>query len=88
MISYNLKDWVTQTTILPSFQSDQSLISLKLKHLDDCERGKGYWKMNTNLLQDKVYQEQFEAKLPEYLEKYKKLDDQQVWELIKYDMEI
>ena len=70
MISYNLEDWVTQTTILPSFQSDHSPITLKLKYLDDCEREKGYWKMNTNLLQDKVYQEQFEKKLPEWLEKY------------------
>ena len=69
-------DWITQATILPSFQSDHSPISLKLKYLNYCKRGKGYWKMNTNLLQDKVYQEQFEAKLPERLEKYKKFDDQ------------
>ena len=86
IISYNLMDWVTQTTILPSFQSDHSPISLTLKYLDDCERGKGYWKMNTNLLQDKMYQEQFEAKLPDWLEKYKKFDDLQVWGLIKYEI--
>ena len=48
------------------------------------KEGRVIGKMNTNLLQDKIYQEQFEAKLPEWLEKYKKFDDQQVWKLIKY----
>ena len=48
--SANLAYHITNTEIVPSVSSDHSLIKLKLELKGITKRGKGFWKMNNDLL--------------------------------------
>ncbi len=54
LISDSLKEFVTNTDILPGYKTDHSLITLELTFSEQ-ERGRGLWKFNSALLHDKDY---------------------------------
>ena len=56
-------------SIQPSFQSDHSIIIMKLQ-LNDVKRGKGLWKLNNSLLYDKEYVDIINNKIDEIKTQY------------------
>ena len=54
-ISEALHDYASLVDILPCIRSDHDAIVLQLKSVDDSDRGRGYWKMNTSILDDEDF---------------------------------
>ena len=50
-ISYQVKS----TDIKPGYESDHSIITLKIELLNTIARGPGFWKFNNKLLRDREY---------------------------------
>ena len=84
LISESLHDNTQNVDILPAFRSDPSGISLLLKGDNEEKRGRGYWKLNTSLLDDNVFCNSLRTELTSWLEQGNHLDSQQKWEWIKY----
>ena len=55
IISKNLSYQVSHTSIKASIKSDHSIISITIKFTSTQRRGKGFWKMNLNPLNNKEY---------------------------------
>ena len=54
IVSEDIFQLVTKSSIVSGYRTDHSGISLKIK-FQDAERGQGYWKFNNSLLKDKDY---------------------------------
>lgn len=54
LISEELMNRVEQTSILPGYKTDHSLITMELR-LANITKGKGFWKFNNSLLKDSLY---------------------------------
>ena len=81
--SFTLLSKTYDCKTLPGYRTDHSAISLKL-NLNDIPRGKGYWKFNNNLLQDKEYVGKVKLCINQILEEtVNAADHQYIWELIK-----
>ena len=53
--SRHLNYQISDSNLKPGFKSDHSLIKLVVDLLHTHQRGKGYWKFNNSLLNDKTY---------------------------------
>ena len=53
---------VNAVGISPAFLSDHSAITLQLEE-NQSERGPGFWKLNTSLLQDQIHRNKIEKLL-------------------------
>ena len=86
LTSDEIHDLVTDLDIIPSVCSDHSCITMKLCFLREGNRGRGYWKFNSQHLQD----EEFVANMSQLLETSKRsygdIKKRVVWELIKYEI--
>ena len=85
LISYNIVSFVEEVNILPSIKTDHSLITLSLNP-HDLDKGRGYWKFNTSLLNDSLYVENVKTLIKETISIHKdnqEMDEQFLWELIK-----
>ena len=51
LASFEMVGFIEKSDILPSFKSDHSVVTLDI-YLHKEERGRGFWKMNTNHLRD------------------------------------
>ena len=93
-------DWMTrvlQTRISPGYRTDHSLITLKL-NIGNMSRGRGFWKFNSSLLQDKDYVDIVKNVIKETVEKYSinvnssnnncnfDVDDQTFFEMLKLEI--
>ncbi len=54
LISKELMSYIENSTILPGYLTDHSLVLLELR-LNDFVRGRGFWRFNNSLLKDPVY---------------------------------
>ena len=54
IVSETLMDHIDQCDIIPGYRSDHSIIQLKLT-INKFERGKGTWKLNSTVLENKTY---------------------------------
>lgn len=68
LISNSLQDLIKDVNIIAAIRSDHSAIFLHLQEIEECQRGPGFWKMNTSLLTD----ENFVQKMKEKLDQWKK----------------
>ena len=60
LVSKSIEHKVTKANIINVPLSDHSAVSLNI-NISDCQRGPGFWKMNTDILNSKVFQNTFEA---------------------------
>lgn len=60
LISENLFSDIEDTSILPGYRSDHSIVLLSLK-LNKFEKGHSFWKFNNSLLKDKTYVDQIKT---------------------------
>ena len=83
LTSISLSYLITNTNISPGNSSDHSIISLTIKTSEISKRGKGYWKLNNNLLNDKDYVNLINDKLTEIKANVQMADKTQLWEYVK-----
>ena len=69
---------------MPSIKSDHSLLSLEISLADEPKRGKGTWKLNVSLLEDKEYIEAMRSALNYAIKDAENLKDPSLsWDFIK-----
>ena len=78
-ISYMIK----KTEIKPGNSSDHSIITITLDLLDTLKRGKGYWKFNNDLLNDKDYVELIKDTIQDIQENTNMENKNTLWEFTK-----
>jgi hypothetical protein len=82
LISDSLQGYYDNSDILPGYLSDHSCTTLKLK-LHDNPRGRGFWKYNKTLNQDKLLKEELIKTIEETVRENKDADDSLLWDLMK-----
>ena len=93
IISANMYQYVTEINILPGYRTDHSLIIMKLK-LINIEKGRGFWKFNTSLLENTHYINKVKSTIKSAVQKYSNtatenqtnVDDTLMWEMIKMEI--
>ena len=70
--------------IMPSVQSDYSALKFNFCTVQNEARGRGYWKFNNSLIQDKEFVEAVKNEIPNFLESASSFDDPMMkWEFVK-----
>ena len=82
LISFGLVNLIEKCDILPSLNSDHSMITCKIV-LNNSERGPGYWKLNTSLLMDTEYKIMVKQTIDTTLEDNKGANPNTMWDIIK-----
>ena len=73
---------------MPNIFSDHSALILPIC-LDEetAPRGAGYWRFNNSLSSDNEYVALLRSKIPEFVEKYKEVEDKGLfWEMVKMEI--
>ena len=78
LISKSLDPFAKHTDIVKNIYSDYAVIVLNLK-LSDIERGRGYWKMNNQIIATKRFQECFENWWQEWVLTRKDFSNLRLW---------
>ena len=81
LISSTLVQFVENCVITPGIKTDHSAVILEL-NLSTTQRGPGYWKFNTSLLQDEEYVKGMNTLLDIELDQEYK-SKKEIWEIIK-----
>ena len=87
MVSKFASDMVNKASILSSFCSDHSCISLDLSHLATDNKGNGFWKFNNSLIEDSDYVNSMKRLIGRWDVTYNYILDKRVkWDIIKYEI--
>ena len=76
---------IEKCSIIPGFLSDHCFVELELV-FEETIRGRGYWKFNTSLLEDKNYLDTINEVIDYADFRYPELDPGLKWEMIKQDV--
>ena len=83
-ISDHLQDQIDQVDIIHSIQSDHSTLKPKVCGTKR-SKGPSYWKLNSSLLQDKVFTELLKTEIPKFFQESEELRNLMMrWEYLKY----
>ena len=89
LTSEHLLNFIENVDILPVIQSDHSLLKLSLKTGNKHEKGRGFWKFNSSLLHDPLYDDKIKNVFRETAQNYEGLEDKRlIWEIIKLEIRI
>ena len=78
-------DHIKNTEIIPSIKSDHCAVTLEFQEVETRVSGKGYWKINSSILDEEEYIKQLQANKIKWLEEFKDIEDpRMIWELFKY----
>ena len=84
-ISSELQEDVSEININPSIGSDHSILHLKISLNKHANRGRGYWKFNNYLLEDKSFVEKNKSHIQDVIQETFDLPDPRVkWVFLKY----
>ena len=87
MLSESLQDSIEIMDIIPSVQSDHSVLKLKITPINGRTRGPSSWKFNNSLINESNFVEQMKLKIPPFYQKSLELSDARGrWEYMKYKM--
>lgn len=87
LVSSHLNSAINKVEIHPGRRSDHSIISLAIQSQDVDTRGRGFWKLNTSLLQDSAYVEKIRDCIARSKVKYSEVEDKRtLWDLIKCEI--
>ncbi len=88
LVSRNLEYSVKNTEIQPGRRSDHSIVIVQLSRVSEGKRGKGFWKLNTSLLKDKLYLEKIRGCIQNSKANYAGTtnDKRLLWDVIKCDI--
>ena len=84
--SEHLLNNLEKVEILPSVRSDHSLLHLKINSHGNQNRGKGFWKWNSDLIHDQIYVENVKRIIREKIVEYDIPDIGLKWDLIKLEI--
>ena len=83
-ISDILQGYCTNTDIVPSVRSDHSSVTLSLRAIENI-RGKGYWKLNSTLLDERDYVNGIRQEYPLWIKEADTFENEMMaWEYVKY----
>lgn len=82
LISNALVQYVKEIDIKPSYNSDHAIIKMNC-NFTDMPRGKGFWKLNTTLLDDQEHNSLIAPAVDSTLTKYQNENPALQWEMIK-----
>ena len=87
-ISKFLQKLIQECRIMPNIFSDHSALILTICFDEETAlRGPGYWRFNNSLLSDNEYVALLRSKIPEFIEKYKEVEDKGLfWEMVKMEI--
>ena len=89
LISNSLQDLIKDVNIIAAIRSDHSAILLHLQEIEGCQRGPGFWKMNTSLLTDENFVQKMKEKLDQWKKEGEEFSDVRVaWDWIKYNVRL
>ena len=73
---------------MPNIFSDHSALILPICFDEEtAPRGPGYWRFNNSLSSDNVYVALLRSKIPEFVEKYKEVEDKGLfWKMVKMEI--
>jgi hypothetical protein len=84
LVSNSLENQTCNTSICPGYKTDHSLITLEIQ-LYDAKRGPSYWKLNSSLILDPIFQQKVRDTIKEETadDLNSTLNPSNLWELIK-----
>jgi hypothetical protein len=82
LISDSLQGYYENSDIIPGYLTDHSCTTLKLSFHDN-QRGRGFWKYNKTLNQDKKLKEQLEKTIEDTITENEGANDGLIWDLMK-----
>ena len=85
LISDDIIGNTVSTNISPGYKSDHSLVSIDFDFASQ-PRGRGFWKLNTNLLTDIDYVEKINCCIDEAIDKYRLENPDLKLELVKMEI--
>ena len=85
IISMGLSSHVKEASILPAYCTDHCMLSLGLNLMDQ-QRGRGFWKLNNQLLQDQDYLTKIKEVIKDTIRINHQADEQLLWETIKLNV--
>ena len=89
LISNSLQDLIKDVNIIAAIRTDHSAIFLHLQEIEECQRGLGFWKMNTSLLTDENFVQKMKEKLDQWKKEGEEFSDVRVaWDWIKYNVRL
>ena len=78
-------DHIKNSEIIPSIKSDHCAVILEFQEVETRARGKGYWKVNSSILDEEEYMKQLQANKITSSKEFKDIEDpRMIWELFKY----
>ena len=84
-VSRELQEDVLEININPSIGSDHSILYLKIFLSKHANRGRGYWKFNNSVLEDRIFVEKIISHVQDVIQETSDLSDPRVkWEFLKY----
>ena len=83
-----LQNLTQECRITPNIFSDHSALILTICFGEQtAPRGPGYWRFNNSLLTDNEYVALLRSKIPEFVAKYKEVEDKGLfWEMVKMEI--
>ena len=75
LISDSLQHEVETISIIPSVQSDHSVLKMKLSSLQERKQGPSHWEFNNSLLYDNTFVTKRKEKIPEFYNESAELND-------------
>ena len=84
ILSEGLQDSIEIMDIIPSVQSDHSVLKLKISPINERTRGPSSWKFNNSLVHGSNFVEQMKLKIPSFYQESLELSDARGrWEYMK-----
>ena len=75
LVSDDIQSEVKSCEFLFSLSSDHSPVKLKMQSISTDTRGRGYWKFNNSLLQNKQFVSDMKNKINEVVSTFRDFDD-------------
>ena len=86
LVSCSLEYLINKAVIKPGYHSDHSIITIELELVDTQRRGRGYWKFNNSLLNDKQYVTLIKDTISSVLANTNYENKNLLWEYLKCQM--
>ena len=84
LMTSSIQEEVENVDVIPEIRTDHSAISMHINGIKEIRRGPSFWKFNSSLLEDEVYNKLVTDKYSDWLEEGKDLQDPRVlWDFIK-----
>ena len=85
LISDQLHGQTEATDIIPSLQSDNTTVRMRVNETQHSTEGRSYWKFNNSLTQDDAFVQALRNEIPKFYSESSELADPVVkWDYLKY----